>query len=116
MDQLHKFLKDVSTLVSQQGAALKTPILLSKKEADELVQMRSKVGIFDRWIDRLNQEVGEVLDDVFKVHEGALELAEEMNQHVEVLEKQDEEYREHVKKQKGHKQGAQANSLRTINP
>lgn len=86
--------------MSQQVANPETPNLLSKKEANDLVQMRSKVGILDRWIDMINQKVGEMLADGLKIHEGALDLVGEMNQHAKVLEKQDEEYREHVMKLK----------------
>lgn len=37
LEQLHRFLKDVSTPVSSQFVDPETPVLLSMKEADDLV-------------------------------------------------------------------------------
>lgn len=54
LDQLHRFLKDVSSPISQQAALPESPVLLTKKEADDLVQMKSKVGMMDKWLDKLN--------------------------------------------------------------
>lgn len=48
LDQLHKFLKDLSSPISLQSTTLETPIFLSKKEAHDLVEMRNKVGMLDR--------------------------------------------------------------------
>lgn len=56
--------------------------------------------MLDRWIDRLNQEVDEILVESYREHEGALELVEDMNSHAEVLGKQEYEYREHIEKLK----------------
>lgn len=46
--------------------------------------------MLDRWIDRLNQEVDELLEDSYREHEGALELFEDMNSHAKVLGKQED--------------------------
>lgn len=56
--------------------------------------------MWDRWIDRLNQEVEELLVESHKVHKEALESTNDMTTYAEILWKQEEEYREHVRKLK----------------
>lgn len=56
--------------------------------------------MLEKWIDKLNQEVDEVLTNSFKIHEIALELVGSLNQHVEDLDKQDEEYKESIHEHK----------------
>lgn len=85
LDQLHRFLKDLSSPISIQSTTPKTPVLLSKKEDDDLVKMRSKVKMLDRWTDRLNQEVEELLVEIHKVHKEVLESVNDMITYPDIL-------------------------------
>lgn len=98
LDQLHMFLKEVSTLISQHAVAPESPILLTKKEVDDFVQMKRKLGMLEKWLDKLNEEVDNFLADGFKIHKEALELAGDLDQHIKDLDKQDNEYKKYVKR------------------